>query len=319
MPRKKDKLMPYAIEDGVTQSLLTTFLACRRRCQYVLEGWESISPRDPLIFGSFFHGLMEHLYNHASHGEAAPRFVDYETTWHKECGHLIHDPQKFEAFMAMGEALYEEYIEYWEDDFERDFFEVEGVFDVVFATFRLRGRRDGVFNVKPKGKKNKRRSPRPWLLETKTASGIDASTLDLRLNFDFQNLFYITAFEIETGEKLAGVLYNVVVKPQIKVGTKANPDIQSYAASVKEAIKSDPEKYFHRFEVVYSEATKKRFREDLEIILWEFYEWVTGKGRTFHNPEACVTRWSCEFLSACASGGNMAGYTQTRKMFRELD
>lgn len=309
----KKKIKQYKIEDGITQSILTNFLACRKRCRFELDGWESTRPRDALVFGSLWHDLLDKLYNNYRKGKDEIPFRKFEERWEKQNRDNISDPQKMEEMFAMAEALYDEYILYWQGDRKKIFKEIEGTFDIDFEGYRLRGRRDGMFGIK--AKKTKRTSL--WLMETKTTSGIMEDSMELKLAFDFQNLFYITALEHETKKDIAGVLYNVVVKPGHKLGTKNSPDIESYYDTLCQAISSDLKKYFRRYEIVYSRKKKERFKVMLRDILKEFRSFCDGEITALPSPENCVTRWSCEFLSACASD-TMAGYLQTREQFREL-
>lgn len=300
---------PYLITDGVTQSLLGDYIDCRQRAKNKINGWESGAPRDPLVFGSFFHWLTEVNYDLIRQDNGAVYdFKALAEKWMVDRGSKLNNQQKAEEFIAMAEALYNPYWEFWKEDFKRDWVGVESKFDVNFHGYRLRGMRDGLYRQKKK----------PWLLETKTASGIDEKTLDELLAFDWQCLYYLTGSQIELDESISGVLYNIVKKPGFKFYTKKNPTLPDWVKAVDESITAEPEKYFARFELTFSQKRRKNFERDLLIKLDEFNDWLDGKIPTYKNEKACKKRWNCEYMKACAND-SFAGYYQTAKLFSELD
>ncbi len=309
MKRKK-----YKIEDGVTQSLLTAFEACSLRCQWILEGWMSPNPKESLFFGSLFHKLLEDHYTLCGPDE----ILDLEEFLKKE--DKLHSGIKTEVkekCFAMAEALYEPYDEFWgEKDAGKEWVELEPVFGIRALPdldiseeggILLRGRMDGVFRLKGK----------LWLLETKTKAQIDEFGMMDALAVDFQNIFYIAAAEEKFREKIAGVLYNVVRKPSLR--QKNGEALVKFAQRMKEDVEARPEHYFKRYEVRYTRRAIEEFKQELQILLLEYADWVKDNfNSTRRNRTGCVGRWNCEFLPACAQG-DMTGYVQTRKLFAELD
>ncbi len=308
---KSRKPIPYDFKrDGITQSLLATWSDCREAARLMVNFWERAgASKESLIFGSFWHYLLEINYGEIIDSGEYFGFDDAVGYWFEEEGRLISDPEMVKRITSIGYALYEQYWHYYVDDFSRDWVAVESKFDIIISGYRLRGMCDGLF-------KDKR--GRYWLLETKTASGINENTLSDHLGFNFQNLFYITALEHELGIKIAGVLYNVIVKPNtIKVGTKANPTFDDWAASMEANVANDPDKFFHRFEIAYTRKRIEAFRKELFQKLWEFRRWHLGEAVHYRNEQACIKRWNCQYLSACGSDST-AGYTQTAELFSEL-
>lgn len=298
-PRK-----PYTVKDGITQSILSTWLTCRVAAKYMLEGWESPTSREPLEFGNLFHWILEKNYDLIREEGTYWEFDHLAKIWLRKVGKKLNDPHKL---LAMAEALYDEYYKYWVDDFERNWIGVESQFDIVFNGYRLRGMRDGIFRAK---------KDKPWLLETKTPGQIAEGTLSDTLAFDLQNLYYLTASEIETGENIAGVLYNLARRPQLR--RKKEESKSSFMERIVEDVIGRPEHYFKRFEVKYTKKRKQKFKDELMFILDDFHAW------TCHDPRVptykswnCVKKWNCEFLPACAQG-SLAGYTQTRILHGEL-
>jgi hypothetical protein len=290
-------------------------MECRERAKYVLDGWEAPRSKAALIFGSLFHWLLEMHGNAIMNGDGGfteDEFDDLESDWLDENPPAEADnPQGMEEHLAMARALFGAYADHYKKEDEKgiNWVELESEFDVDFEGHRLRGKRDGLLRWK-KDKKGKL-----WLLETKTASRIDESTMNEKLGFDFQNLFYTIATEEEVGEKIGGILYNVIRKPQIKNTTG---DLQEYYQRMYTDVRKRPEFYFKRFKVNITEKRKKIFRAELELKLSEFFEWAQGEGRHYRNEASCISRWKCEFLSACNSL-SMRGFNQTRELFSELD
>ena len=311
--RIKDPRGYFLLRDGVTQSMLADFIDCRQRMKYILDLWESGQSKMALEFGSLWHYLLEQNYRAIrEYGSKAPLpFMDVVKLYLDDIGGIPLAPEDWEQAEAMAEALYIPYWEYWIADFKRKWIGVESKFDVkLFKRYRFRGMRDGLFQGRSRSR---------WLLETKTTAWINESALDDVLNFDFQNLSYVTATEEETKKNVAGVLYNVIQKPGIKLGTKSNPDIPSWFKAIKADIQKSPEKYFRRFEVKYSDIQKKAFRNELLDKLAEFEVWLKGDLPTYKNQSACEKKkFTCEFVRACSSGGQMSEYQKTRELMREL-
>ena len=205
----------YDLEkDGVTQSLLSSFINCHQQCEYILNKWEMPKKKTALIFGGLFHFLIEHYLKALMDSKPIPDFSELERMWIKSEGkeYYKEDPEETEKLLGFASALFPEYVKFWErDDTKRiKWLALEEEFDVNYEGFKLRGKRDGLLQYTKDKKKL------PWLLETKTTSRIDEGTLEEALEFNFQNLFYLTATEIETKQKLGGILYNIIRKPQGK-------------------------------------------------------------------------------------------------------
>ncbi len=61
-PKLKRKPKPYTTEDGVTQSLLSTWVNCRRAAAHYLSGLRPEQLKESLAYGSLWHKLLEGLY-----------------------------------------------------------------------------------------------------------------------------------------------------------------------------------------------------------------------------------------------------------------
>jgi len=285
----------YTIEDGVTQSLLGSFCNCRQQISYTLNLWQPIRNKNALWFGSLWHYLLEQYHRSGKGIKCMPK-------WLKKHDQEV-DPQFVEQTIAMMKILFPAYIKHWQKkDAKKKFVEVEGVFDIVWNGFRLRGRTDGLFRS---GKKL-------WLKENKTAARVDNNYEQGLIN-NFQNHFYTMVMEQVTGESLAGILYDTTRKS----GIKNDRTLPEYSAKIARDVEKRPEFYFMRHEVVFTKKQKKRFKEDLLIQLQEFKRWLDGDSPTYCNRAACVAKWPCFYLDACVSG-DMTGYLQTGELFGEL-
>jgi hypothetical protein len=318
--------------DGVTQSLLKKWQSCRVSAAHYLNGWRAGLTKGSLSFGNLWHFLDAELHKAVAAGKLkshkeksaltdffAKTMDRYERQQLKKIGGKT-DADQLQLDMAKAEAIFLAYCDFWPGDFERDrWLDVETVFDVRWhgrhtkQMWRLRGRKDGAFQTFI-GKKKKREK---WLLETKTKGRIDNDDLLTdALSFDMQNLTYLTADAAEYPDDPAiGTLQNIVRNPGQKFTTGT---LAQYMLRVKEDVRKRPEHYFKRFEVAYPADDRERFEDELEMKLFEFRAWLKGDLPTYRQEQACVGRWNCTYLGACASG-SMAGYSQTTKLFEELE
>ncbi len=318
--RKQSK---YVIGDGVTSSMLLTWLQCRQAARFYINGWQSARLISSAQFGTCVHAMLRWVYdeigkewtpkmrhddliaNAMFHGD---RFFDL---WRTEQARKLSSADaiaEVENNIITASALLPHYFNYWPDEFHRHVdWDLETMFDLDFRGFRLRGKRDGIFKG-PKGKSL-------WLLETKTKSRIeDADNLEW-LSFDFQSLFYTLATQAATKQKLQGICYNVIRRPQLRQKQTESPE--AFAARLREDIGSRPEFYFVRYYIEHPQNEISVFHDDLLTRLEEFKLWVEGDRPTFKSESACLGRWTCRYLHACATG-SMDGYIQ-RPLFGELN
>lgn len=302
------------IEHGVTQSLLSCFINCRQHAQFMIDGWDFPRSKAALVFGTLFHWLIEQKLIALSEKKAPPKFSALEKKWfEKNPPSDTENADEMEEHIAMASALWDAYCKHWrvQDEKRIEWVSLESEFNVEHpgTGVPLRGKRDGLLRFR-RDKKGKL-----WLLETKTASRIDESTLEESLGFNFQNLFYTIATELEVGEKIGGILYNIIRKPQLQRGNATLPEFHD---RMKEDVEKRPEFYFYRAQITLTEKRKEAFRKELTAKLNNFCLWIKGKVPTYRNECACISRWKCEFLSACSSLSTR-GYTKTRELFSELE
>jgi len=214
------------------------------------------------------------------------------------------EEQQIERDFAIAETILPIYFERYADDLtEKKFEAVEEEFCVSYHDVNIRGKKDGRFTIG--GKR--------WLMEHKTKGRIQEDSIMLKLSFDFQNLLYILADEIEHKETIAGTLYNVIRNPQIKQGKQTLGEFcQRVAADIRER----PEFYFMRWEVPYTANDKKRFAEELTQKLDDIKR-ALETNACYKCENACVGLYTCDYLSACASD-SFANLTRAADIFPEL-
>lgn len=288
-------------KDGITQSMISDFF-CRQHFVYSVNRWyDSSREISSFGFGSLVHEMLDKLYNH---NNTSDKMLEY---WIDRHDFRIEYSKEIELIKAKACVLLTEYKRYYESDFnEKKFTNIENTFDVNFRGYKLRGKIDGRYKIKSSN----------WLMEHKTKGRIDEQELLLMLSFDFQNLFYITADEIRTGESIKGVLYNIIRNPGSKL--LKGERLHTYQERLRKEVQKNPGHYFLRFEIAYTEEDKRYFKYELANLLWEIDQFLKGKLLIYKNRLLCHGAWRCEFLNACGNG-TMAGYSKKRKLFEELE
>lgn len=299
---KKLEPRPYVITDGITQSMLASFLTCRQKSQYQLDRWEPIATTSSMNRGNLFHLALELWYGHQYHN--LPFLPAVEERWRQltfKQGPV--DPIAFEESMSLLQALWPHYTTHWKHaDSKFTWHSLEQVFDVVWNGFRLRGKFDGIAKINNKY----------WLFETKTKASIDEDGLLDQLQFDFQVLYYLTAMRA-LGIEGNGVIYNVIRIPTLL----KKESIQERMERLSNLVLKDPKYYFMRLEVSYSQDIITRFELELLSKLKDYQAWTKGSLPTYRNETACIGRMKCPFLKACASQ-SLVGYKRSKQLFKEL-
>jgi hypothetical protein len=185
-------------------------------------------------------------------------------------------------------------------------------------SFLLAGRVDGIVRI---GNEH-------YLLEHKTASQVDADYLE-RLWTDFQILLYSHYVEQALDIRIAGVLYNILVKPRLQQGpgeTKAEYEARraelitkskTGKSNAKRRLPESDEAFQERLAAKYAEKgmfhretlyiSRERF-ETLQAELWELTQAFLGarrRGIFYQNTAFCFHyRRPCAYFPICRSGGS---------------
>lgn len=307
----------YSLRDtGITQSLMCSYMKCPRCFLLGLNGWQNPGKGRKTGFGSMFHDMLDKVYSyHMKTGKipskkrvrkwllAYVRANAKTTLSGKSRTDLVLD-------QAKAYVLLTEYVRHYKRDFtHKKFTDVERVFDVQFAGARLRGKKDGRFAlIKQNGKASQ------WIMETKTKSKINEEEITLHLAIDFQNLFYITADELEFGTPVKGVLYNIIRYPGHRLSGDTIIDFQK---RLRAEVRKNPGHFFMRFEVPYDKEDKAQFKAELREHFRLINRLLAGKDKVLRRQTSCMGRYACDYMLACA-GGNLSGYTKTGELFSEL-
>ena len=201
--------------DTLTYSALKAFRNCRR--MYDLRYNRSLVPLeedDSLALGAMFHACLERWYKRAADaptGQIVAEILDFIDGSYPD--RFTDDRQRKNWHLAR--AMFLAYTEkYPSENFnviavEREFHAtiVNPDTDCASRTFVMRGKADAVVE----------KDGQYFILEHKTASSIDGGYIE-RLPMDFQVVLYSDYVSRAMNIKVAGVLYNVVAKAQIKQG-----------------------------------------------------------------------------------------------------
>jgi hypothetical protein len=294
--------------DGITQSMCGNFLSCPLRGMLAINRWTRPDKAMNTRFGSLFHDTLDKIYsNGITSIQKIEKMIDAYLAQHaKEWGSSADQKAEFDA--ALASALFEVYLEKWEDDFtKKKFTAVEQTVEADIIGYKLRAKIDGEYKSK---------TGSAWLMEHKTKSRIDEESLLLKITFDFQNLYYRLIWStLHPKVKLAGTLYNIIRKPGHKM--KGGETLKDFRNRLVTEIRKDKEYFFKRYELAYSPIDDKRFIIELERKLVWIEGFITGT-LPWRNEFACEQPYRCEFLEACSSN-NMTGYIQRPKLFMELD
>ena len=185
-------------------------------------------------------------------------------------------------------------------------------------TFRFKGKVDGLVDL----------DGELWLMEHKTTSRIDMAYIE-KLWMDFQIALYKKYVEEQYGRPVAGVIYNALIKTQIrpKKGETEQEYQERYAAlvaksktgksSAKQKIAETDEEFltrlagvysspdmFHRELVLFDETTIR----EMESQLWELTQAMLHSRRRseFYRNTGYCYKWNraCSYLPICKSGEN---------------
>lgn len=253
-PKLKKSLFDWT-RDGITQSSLTRFQACRE--QFALEYVNGYTPRGfsvPLEFGTIIHLALERQeLIGTKHTTAEDVIGNITESYHNARFPQMKsklDQESMTKTLAAADVLFPIYHKHMiEDDAKQQWIAREQLFNVPYefpiasglgsAKINLRGMRDGTYRTL--------RGSHLGLFETKTKSQIDDNQIQAGLRADLQTMFYLFTLFLETGEYPKQVLYNVIRRPGQKFLERDN--YVSFKQRIKDDITKRPDYYFRRWEV----------------------------------------------------------------------
>lgn len=309
-------------KDGVTQSLLAMFLACREKARLYLKGWNSRYTSDAFTYGSLGHGMLEYAYTDLMSGKLKDPPTEQQSReyskrtqveWLKENPKSdVRTLLQLEISLALLEKTLPRYFDFWGKDFKK--MNWKGLEE----QFEAKAEVDHLVSIKVRGKKDGRfvRGPEPWIFETKTKSMVNEGDLIDTLSLDLQVRIYLWAERLKLHKIPAGVLYNIIRKTSLKM--KVNEPIPKFAKRVAQDMDDRPEFYFIRLEVANTKADMDAFEKDFTGLLQDFYNWHCGDIPHYRNPTNCIGKYGrCEYIGACARG-DYSNLVKRNVVFKEL-
>lgn len=320
--------------DGVTFSLLSTFLDCREKARRYLQGWSGGFQGFALVFGTITHRVMQEAYHPDTRPEGVPTKAwvvgvlnAIEVRWREQNPRpRARDEEIMQEALAKAQAMLPAYFRYWREDFNPEhvtWLSVEQTFRIpytartrkgkVLKTF-LRGKRDGSFSY-PSG----RLSGRVRLFETKTRNHVDEQELLDTMTFNRQINLYLSALRSQTDRPPVAALQNIVRKPLLRQKTKE--DWAQFSKRIEADVAARPDHYFTRMDMRVSPADIDRAEAELEDLVADFLQWWAGESGHYKNDKSCIVYGSrCPYLTLCGSEGkNFAGLEKRDVIFRELE
>lgn len=317
--REEPKLIPLwkgPEEDGLTQSLLQRYIACKERFRVrVMEGLvanEGFNVR--LGYGNMWHTCEE---AHAANRPWLTELKDY-------CqGLLTNNPEwkkDVDKWFQVCKVQFPHYVDFWKnqsDVLRRNPLLQEGVFRVNYRlpsgrVVVLRGKFDSVDAIGGE-------APGIYLQENKSKGDIRPLHIQRQLTFDLQTMLYFVALSIYRRElksdlkewklPIRGVRYNVIrrplsggkytISPHKAKSTKAGKHTpaemnESYFKRLSGLIEKDKEHFFIRWKVEITPRDVERFKEEffnpeLENLL-DDYEWWNYAYRNGENVYDYIKR-----------------------------
>lgn len=291
--KAKQPLWKGPTVDGVTFSMLASFMGCRERFRVkVIEGLrpqEGFNHR--IEYGHMWHLCEEY---HAQ-GQAWERALE------GYCQQLARqypmDQNQINKWFNICSLQFPLYVEYWSrnaDEIARQPVLQEYPFDTQYLLksgriVRLRGKWDSIDLVHGE----------LWLQENKTKGDIDQLQIGRQLKFDMQTMIYLSAMLCEqtrmddstaharmtyregrgrNAYRIAGVRYNVVRRPlsgsKGSIRQKQGESEDQYYRRLAEYIVNEPDTYFMRWNIPIDVHDIIRFQHRcLDPILEQICTW----------------------------------------------
>ncbi len=304
--------------DGVSQSMLGTWLNCREKARLnILQGWSALGTSKPFTFGTISHGVLERAYAAIRAGKI--KKVDHllERTkgwmeesleaWREENPKRTTDADDLaEECAAIIFEMHPRYFFHWfKEDTEVEWMHVEDKFSIPIKMpdkemVPMVGRFDGSFMLKKK----------LWLLETKNKSQWPERLGEI-LPLDIQLGYYLTALYAIKQMEPHGVRYNLLRRPGERRG--ANESLVAYVKRIGGNIAKKPDHYFQRLEIRLEQSEREEHRFRAEKLVTEFYLWWKNEDHAkrdlLWNSGQCESKFGvCNNIAICANNDTSGHY-----------
>lgn len=318
--------------DGVTQSFIQSWLACKEqtRLAYV-EGWQSFKVPLAMEFGSCVQYILSHLYSKSKPQQSWQAYLgDYEIVWQEENPMATkYQLEQQERVYGLAQAVLPSYIKRWRGDWKggrypssltivkpKEWLGLEHEFEIPFVfcdgqTVNIRGAFDGLFNDS---------RIQPWLFETKCLSMIDEVGIEDMLPRDFQVMLYLHAARSVLGKVPKGVLYNIIRRPGQRLGSSEK--LLAFFKRVERDVEN-PKRWDHYFIRMQMEITRKELdnwvHHTLRPILYAIRDWWEGRAPHYATDSALITKYGRAPLYDLMVYDDASSCFKRKKPFNELE
>lgn len=295
----KEPVWKGPIEQGITQSLIGSWLCCRERARiYLVEG---LAPHERFVpaieYGNYWH-TAEEAYNAGEDWKQAVK--EYASHLCKEYRTEQKDVLHWYNVFLVQFPIYLKFWEDHEDENKKPIFQ-EREFCVPYKLkasgriVKLLGKIDGADELRNK----------TYMQENKTKGDVDEQSLGFKLTFELQTMFYTIALKhLIRQDKLkpfGGIRYNVIKRPlsggkgsirphkekRTKNTYKPAETMEQFYERLGGVIEENQEEYFKRLDIDISNNDVKAFEvEFLQPVLEQICDWwdeVTGKKEGYSN------------------------------------
>ena len=299
-------------KDGVTQSLIQTFLRCPRQCKLAyVDGWEVNKKANYFAFGDCAHYMLENILKH---GKLPTRLLidQYLDKWFEKNSQDGGDVYELNEIMVQVKAIMEVYFMKYCTDIFKKWYALELEFEVPYTykdglTIPLRGKIDMIETLEDGSLA---------LYDTKTTSSWSKEHTLLLLPVDFQLNFYLYVLSLQ--ENISAVYYNVIKKPTHKRGKL---DDDGFYDKLKNAYSEDLDKYFIRELVPINSQSVGLWKEEfLDPIMLQMRTWAESKYEYpgYYNPLALENKYGLTSFARMLLFDTEAGYHKKEKVNPEL-
>jgi hypothetical protein len=289
----------------ISHSLTRDWKACRRK--FFWNYLARLTPRKisiPYFVGSHFHMGMEHFYA----GEDPDKFIPGIITSMEEKAKkaVFLSPEEEEKLMlqsAIVTGMLRGYTKTYAKDLkkwkvvgrpEKDFvIPIAGDTGLAYV-----GQIDLI--VRFEGKL--------WIVEHKTAGRLDKNYID-RLALDTQITGYSIGAKFSLKEPVAGVVYNVAKKPQIR--QKKDETKPEFAQRIEDDYMARPEFYFYRETLFRDAGAATEYKAEVSEMAADMQDNLAAVKklgaakalpRFYRNTDHCTARGPCPYLDICKNG-----------------
>lgn len=287
----------------ISHSLTRDWKACRRK--FFFNYLARLTPKKisiPYFIGSAFHRGMESFYAGKDPDQFIPDLVEDMDT--KAKGAVFLTPEDEEKLMlqsAIVTGMLRGYVNTYAKDLKRwKIQKVEHEFAVPIVPGKIEYVGQIDLLVKFDGA--------IWIVEHKTAGRLDKNYID-RLALDTQITGYAIGAKYSLQEPVAGVVYNVAKKPQIR--QKKDESKPEFSQRIEDDYMARPEFYFYRETLLRDTGAVAEYKAEISELAADIQDKLniikkegpeTALPHFYRNTDHCTARGPCPYLAICTKG-----------------